>query len=269
MTKLTNLRERRRREFVTEIGTVTRELVVDDGLPAVTMAAVADRMGVTAPALYRYVDGRNGLLELACATVVTELTAHLRDVRDRAGADPLTRLLELFRELRRWSLDHRAEFALVFAHPTSWLSRPDPASPTASSTASPTAGSSATAEAVAADFELVWLFEAAMFELWRGSPFPVPADDELAPDLRDRLSGFMGKLAEQAAESGVVVDQSAPIGAAAVFLDYWVRVYGMISMEVFGHLAFSVEDAGPLLEYVLDDFTRTVTGSADRPQSRQ
>ena len=39
-----------------------------------------------------------------------------------------------------------------------------------------------------------------------------------------------------------------PLGVLRVFLSCWVRLYGLICMEIFGHLKFALADAGPLFE---------------------
>ena len=33
-----------------------------------------------------------------------------------------------------------------------------------------------------------------------------------------------------------------------VFLSCWIRLYGMVCMEVFGHLRFALDDAEPMFE---------------------
>jgi WHG domain-containing protein len=37
------------------------------------------------------------------------------------------------------------------------------------------------------------------------------------------------------------------------FLRCWVRLYGMVSLEVFGHLHFALDDASALFEYTLTE----------------
>ena len=44
-----------------------------------------------------------------------------------------------------------------------------------------------------------------------------------------------------------------PIGVGQVFLSCWIRLYGMVAMEVFGHLEFAVPDAEPMFEAELFD----------------
>jgi AcrR family transcriptional regulator len=239
-------RDQRRQELLADIGTATRELVVLDGPPAVTMAAVADRLGVTAPALYRYVNGRTGLLDLACASVIRELAAALVAHRDSLGADPLTRALGVCREFRRWSLAHRAECSVTFSHQATRSSDP---------------GASASAagnEAAAAQLELAWVIEEALLLLWAAHPFEVGrSDDALPPRLRAALRPYRSQVMARAVAAGHAIEEP-PLGAAAVLLDYWTRIYGLVSMEVFGHLAHAMTNAEPLFEAVLDDLSALV-----------
>jgi hypothetical protein len=39
-----------------------------------------------------------------------------------------------------------------------------------------------------------------------------------------------------------------PLGVMQVFLSCWIRLYGMVCLEVFGHLRFALADAGPMFE---------------------
>jgi hypothetical protein len=33
-----------------------------------------------------------------------------------------------------------------------------------------------------------------------------------------------------------------------VFLSCWIRLYGIVAMEIFGHLRFALDDAEPMFE---------------------
>ena len=43
-----------------------------------------------------------------------------------------------------------------------------------------------------------------------------------------------------------------------IFLRCWVRLYGMVSLEVFEHLHFALDDAAPLFEYTLAELADLV-----------
>jgi AcrR family transcriptional regulator len=70
-------RERLRAQTLADLRAAARQLLVSEGSHAVMMAAVAARVGMTAPALYRYVENRGGLLELVATDLAGELTATL------------------------------------------------------------------------------------------------------------------------------------------------------------------------------------------------
>ncbi|SDS00141.1 TetR/AcrR family transcriptional regulator [Actinopolymorpha singaporensis] len=252
-------RELRRREFLADIGDAVRELVVAEGQPAVTMAAVAARLGVTAPALYRYApQGRTGLLDLGCASVAHEVSAALRDYRASLGPDPLDQAVGICRAFRRWSLDHRAEFALLFAHPAEHLNQlafrtgaPAGADPDDDAGAD----KGVEAEVIEAVHDLAWVFEETMLRLWAARSFDVPADETLPAALRTSLTGYRDEVLTRARAAGVAVD-SLPVAAISTLLQCWVRVYGLISLETFGHLTHIGGDPEPLFESVLDELTR-------------
>jgi AcrR family transcriptional regulator len=69
-----------------------------EGLDAVTLARVADGLGVRPPSLYNHVDGHGGLLRALALRGVRELTAALRDAAvGRSGADALTATARAYR----------------------------------------------------------------------------------------------------------------------------------------------------------------------------
>jgi hypothetical protein len=43
-----------------------------------------------------------------------------------------------------------------------------------------------------------------------------------------------------------------------VFLRCWTALYGAVAMEIFGHLGFALDDAGPMFEFTLADLARLV-----------
>ncbi len=55
-----------------------------------------------------------------------------------------------------------------------------------------------------------------------------------------------------------------PLGVLAAYLSGWVRLYGAVTIEVFGHLGFALEDAEPMFEAMLADMRRQLTTPPDR-----
>jgi AcrR family transcriptional regulator len=224
-------RERVRAATVEEIISVARHLLVKEGPGAVTLRAIAREMGMTAPALYRYFPSLEELVGAVCAALYHEVSGYLERARDQlAGADAGTRMYAVCRAFREWSAQHPAEFALIFGSP---LPGPRTASP---HDAKHQAG-----------MRLAGVFGGLFAEIWTRAPFPVPADGDIAPDLRAQLAAYRAD-----------VGLDLPLGALQVFLSCWIRLYGTVTMEIFGHLAFALTDAGPMFEAELDDLARLV-----------
>lgn len=81
-----------------------RDLLEHDGLPGVTMQAVARRVGVRAPSLYKRVDDRDELLRLVAESALEEIAEVLRD------ASTVEQVLNGFRS---YSKQHPATFQLT------------------------------------------------------------------------------------------------------------------------------------------------------------
>ncbi|HEX4659498.1 MAG TPA: TetR-like C-terminal domain-containing protein, partial [Streptosporangiaceae bacterium] len=89
-----------------------------------------------------------------------------------------------------------------------------------------------------------------MLELWRKRPFDLPSDDEIDPGLRAQLERYRDGLGDLAA--------GLPLGLLMVFLRCWVRLYGIVSLEVFGHLSFALDDGKPMFELMLSEMAPQV-----------
>ena len=109
-------RERQREATYDEIVRVSRELL--NAGAELSLRAVASKMGLTAPALYRYVSSYQELVDLVAYEVDRAATdrfaaaAETRPADDHAG-----RLLLAVAEFRMWALANPHEFSVVFANP--------------------------------------------------------------------------------------------------------------------------------------------------------
>ncbi len=90
-------------------------------------------------------------------------------------------------------------------------------------------------------------FFALFLELWGKATFPVPAAADIDPGLREQLSRYRDALGSD-----------IPVGAVLTFLRCWTVLYGAVSMEVFGHMSFALEDAAPMFEFILGDLAALV-----------
>jgi AcrR family transcriptional regulator len=226
-------RDRVRAATTGEIKETARRILVAEGPEAVSLRAIAREMGMTAPALYRYFSSRDSLLRHVCGDIFTEIAGDIRAATARAaqesGGDVTAKLIAACREFRRWALAHREEFGLLFGTPLPGM---EPLH---------------NDETDECAMEFAGSFMALFLELWHRHPFPVLADEQIEPGLADQLTRYVGAL-------GV----DLPIGAALTFLRCWVRLYGMVSLEVFEHLHFALDDAAPMFEITLAELAGLV-----------
>ncbi len=219
-------RERVRADTVREIKETARRVLVDQGVDGLALRAVARAMGMTAPALYRYFTSREDLVDHVVADLYGELCDVLERVRDEEDqARPGAQLLAISRAFRGWATTHHAEFGLLFGSAGERVLPLD-------------AGSRAGHRpAEVAGRRFGGIFAAVVARLYLEQGFPVPADADIEPALQVQLRSWCEKLP-------VVL----PLGVMAVFLSCWIRLYGMVCMEVFGHLRFALDDAAPMFE---------------------
>jgi hypothetical protein len=90
-------------------------------------------------------------------------------------------------------------------------------------------------------------FFALFLELWQVASFAVPAATEIDTGLLDQLIRY---------RDGLGADM--PPGAMLTFLRCWTLLYGAVSMEVFGHMSFALEDPAPMFEFILGDLASMV-----------
>jgi AcrR family transcriptional regulator len=226
-----NRRDRVRAATTDEIKQTARQLLVEQGPEAVSLRAIARQMGMTAPALYRYFDSHEKLIKHVIADIFTELTEDLHAAIESAGAgsngDLTAKVMAACWEFRRWSLDHKREFGMLFGTPIPGVD---------------VEKDEITAEC-GSQFGATFLL--LILELWRKSPFPVPPDDAIDTGLRDQLVRYRDGLGS--------LGTGLPPGLLLIFLRCWTRLYGTLSLEVFGHLGFALDDAEPMFEIMLAD----------------
>ncbi|WP_295814734.1 TetR/AcrR family transcriptional regulator, partial [uncultured Nitratireductor sp.] len=162
-----------------EINGIARSLLVQGGSNAVTINAIARRMGVSGPALYRYYPSQAALIEALRAEFFSELIAFMRKAAAQPRADtPARRLNAICRALRRWALDHSAEFGWLFANPVA---------PPGEALSPPDADQSAHSA-----FGEVFLEQVAA--IWHTQRFPIPNLDDMPDAQVKQLIAFSERI---------------------------------------------------------------------------
>ncbi|WP_017610397.1 TetR/AcrR family transcriptional regulator [Nocardiopsis xinjiangensis] len=216
-------RERVREATLLEIKEIARRHLVEYGPQGVSLRAIAREMGMTAPGLYRYVSGIDALLVLITAQMYDDLA----DTVAAADAsvpehDTDQRILTSLRAFRGWALEHRAEFSTMFG-PRNQL---DPGTD------------------IGEALEAARRFGATFFTLFdrllSEERFEVPSEEEVPADLARELRAF--------ADTVGLSTPHVSLGAVMVLSSCWVRLYGVVCMEIFQHLNFAMADMEPLFE---------------------
>jgi AcrR family transcriptional regulator len=109
------------RTSLDEIVQAGRDILESAGMARLTMQAVADRVGVRAPSLYKRVRSRDDLVRLIAEATIRDLGQRLATVS--TGADPRRDLAELARGFRAFALASPASYHLIFA-PNPDIARP-------------------------------------------------------------------------------------------------------------------------------------------------
>ncbi|WP_329069717.1 TetR/AcrR family transcriptional regulator [Amycolatopsis sp. NBC_01480] len=224
-----------------DIRRTARKLLVDDGPDAVTLRAIARELGITAPALYRYYESRDDLVENlrldVCADLAAELAVDIAELPD----DGMLQLFAICKGFRRWALTHTKEFTLVFASPTGGV------------------GTTAGSALHRLDEPFGRIFLAAAGQVLAIHDLVMPPNDVVPPELRDDLTAFQGELLAVLAESGrAIAPEKLDLGLTYLMIQFWARLYGHVTLEVFGNYPIPVSKPDVLFEAMLADLARDV-----------
>ena len=230
-------RDRIRAATTREIKETARHILVTDGPDAVSLRAIAREMGMTAPALYRYFGSREELIRGVIADIFTEMAADVDRAIHGTGQQPAeddrdhmtAKMIAACGAFRDWALAHRGEFGLVFGSPLPGVK--DGHGDLADESGRRFAG----------------IFFALFNSLWAEHPFPVAAPEQIDSRLRVQLEQFRAWLGSD-----------MPLGAILRFLRCWTKLYGAVSMEIFGHMGFALDDAAPMFDLTLAELATDV-----------
>jgi len=230
-------RERARARTRAEILVAARDLVRQG--EQINMRAVARAVGMTAPALYRYVDGHDDLLDLLGGSLYEELIDELVLARDCLDPDELIpRLIAMAHAFRTWALTHRQEYGLLFASPLM------------------TAHHTNSSCTHLAGMRFGALFAEIFAAMWSAAIITPPDLDQVDPALL--------RMLENTGEG----EFDLPLPLRYLYVRQWSRLYGMVTLEAFGHLHWALEDSVGLFDAMLADCAAELGFSDQLPAPR-
>ncbi|CAM3473754.1 TetR/AcrR family transcriptional regulator [Stackebrandtia soli] len=228
-------RARTRANTLAEIKATARRHLVEQGPSGISLRAIARDMGVSAPALYRYFPSLDALITQLCVDLYVELRDVMRAECDTLPEDALVeRLVTAAKTFRRWAVEHRPEFTLMFASlaPGAVIASPGCATAALDPETEPYKSILMFARIFGDMFERVYH----QSDAERGFALRTPRIPELPPELHDELL-----------RSSQAIGANVPIEFAYTFQSFWIRLYGLVAMEVFGQLPV-VEQAEAMLD---------------------
>ncbi|TVT56757.1 TetR/AcrR family transcriptional regulator [Amycolatopsis cynarae] len=227
-----------------DIRRTARRLLVERGPEAVTLRAIARELGITAPALYRYYGSRDDLIEHLRLDVIADLAAQLSEEIGTLPGDGAEQLFAICRGFRRWALTHTKEFTLVFASPTGEVG---PHSP----------HSVATLNRADEPFGRIFLMAAG--QILANHKLTLPPVERIPPELRDDLATFQDNLLSVLRETGLEFPpDNLDLGTTYVMIQFWARLYGHITLEVFGNYPIPMTKPDAVFDALLADLAREI-----------
>lgn len=226
-----------------DIRQTARTLLVERGPEAVTLRAIARALGITAPALYRYYGSRDDLIEHLRLDVIADLAAQLGEEVAALTDDGAVQLFAICRGFRRWALTHTKEFTLVFASPTGDVGS--------------AAGSVATLNRASEPFGRIFLVAAG--RILATHQLTIPPAEAVPAELRDDLTAFQDELLAVLRESGAEFpEDKLDLGTTYVMIQFWARLYGHITLEVFGNYPIPMSKPDAVFDALLADLAHEI-----------
>lgn len=205
----------------------------------VTLRALATEMGLTPPALYRYVKNPAALNELLSDAIFADVVREMVEAGEVYGdQDPAAQIVAAATAFRDWALDNKSEFQLVFV--TNSLSGERTIRTDADSETHPLSrgvrGTETHGVELFADH-----FGGALARLSKQRPFPVPAPEDLDPEFIAVHSQASGARSELAAMLG-----KDALGMVWLFEFAWAQLFAIVTLEVYGHIRPQLIKSGVL-----------------------
>ncbi len=245
-------RERQRLATFDEIVELGRSMLRDGR--EVTLRALAAEMGLTPPALYRYVKNPAALNELLSDAIFADVAREMVEAGEVYGdQDPAAQIVAAATAFRDWALDNKSEFQLVFV--TNSLSgertiRTESGSYPLSRGVS---GTGSHGVELFADH-----FGGALARLSKQSPFPVPAPEELDPDF----VAVHSQASEARSELAALLGKDA-LGMVWLFEFAWAQLFAIVTLEVYGHVRPQLIKSGVLFRAQMREIGARVGMGAD------
>lgn len=221
-------REERREETIYEIKQLALRQIEQQGVDELSLRAISRAMRVSSAALYRYFASREALLTALIGDAFLDINQAMIAGRDSTATEqPVERMLATCRSYRAWAKSHPAQYRLIYGSPIQgyapdWSALLDPARQ-------------------ALEIILGMIEQ----DTHAGAIQPLEKVIHLT-------SGLRGQMAAIVTARGYTV---SPEGLYAAIRG-WTTLHGLVSLEIFGHLAPLISDPSALFDQQILELLR-------------
>jgi AcrR family transcriptional regulator len=196
---------------------VARKQIAEHGAAALSLRAIARELSITAPAIYNYFPSRDDLVTALIVDAYHSFAADLAAARIANRDDHAANIIASASAYRSWALAHPEQYGLIFGTPIPGYHAP-------MEITGPAAAKSM--------LVLVQVLDAAYQDGVLSLAEPPPALLTLLQPWTDHL------------------EYAGPPGVVHLALASWAQIHGLVSLELFGHLAPAPEygDVAALFE---------------------
>ena len=226
MSTARGARARARIEVTAAIKDEARRQLVAEGAAKLSLRAVARELGMVSSALYRYFPSRDDLLTALIIDAYDSLGESSEQAHESAaGAGPLERWVATCESVRRWSLDHPHEYALIYGSPVPGYTAPQTTVPPAARVGLLLIG--------------------------------IVRDAHLGPGLAE-LPAVPEDLQAESVRLAADLAPDLPSQVAAPLVAAWAQLFGLVGFELFGQFNRVVEDREPFFRHAVRQLGRSV-----------
>ncbi len=200
------VRARVRAELTAEIKAAAGRQMTESGASGLSLRAIARELEMASSAIYRYFASRDELLTALIIDAYDDLGSTVEAaVAEVADRDPVDRFVVLARAVRTWAITNPNQYALIYGSPVPGYAAPE--ATIASATRVP---------------------RALLALLLDGHETETPIET-------DELAQALGGLVE-------FTGRSIEVEALARGVEVWAELFGLVSLELFGHFVNVVSD---------------------------
>jgi AcrR family transcriptional regulator len=222
-------RERLRAQTFQEIEDTSFAIIDADGVHALTIAALARSMAMSAPAVYRYFASRDALIAHLVTSSYQQLATAMREAVEGSRRAPRSRVRLLVAAYRDWALRHRRRYGMLFAE-RAGDAPGRPGAPTPLDQAM-----------------------ALLIDLLAAIQDTAPADGKTGDRALDEQLRQWARAQER---------PDATPRAATAAIRIWTRIHGIVSLELTGIFDNRTVEVQRLIDLEIDDAITSLTTTA-------